>query len=145
MELLATILSIYFNDEEDEIESDCVEIEGEIIEITNPRNMLNIVLYFAEIFECPADEAIRRYLVILLSKNLVDLVDHIVYTEGVLELCALSTTLIEDIIKNYERDLYYKEGQSLEDFHECLELIKHDLEFKRKANCRLSLIQSLAR
>ena len=77
------------------MENDCVEIEGEVIEITNPRNMLNIVLYFAEMFECPADEAIRRYLVMLLSKNLVDLVDHIVYTEGVLELCGLPTILIE--------------------------------------------------
>lgn len=55
-----------------------------MIEITNPRNMLNIILYFAEMFECAADQAIRRYLAMLLSKNLVDLVDHIVYTEGVI-------------------------------------------------------------
>lgn len=56
--------------------------------------MLNIVLYFSEIFECSAEEAIRRYLLVLLSKNLIDLVDHIIYTEGVLELCGLPTTLV---------------------------------------------------
>jgi len=60
-------------------------------------------------------------------------------------LCGLPNSLIEEIIKNYERDLYYKEGQSLEDFQQCLELVRQDLEFKRKANCRLNIIQSLAR
>ncbi len=57
--------------------------------------MLNVVLYLAEVFQCAAEEAIRRYLFVLLSNNLVDLVDHIVYTEGVLELCGLPITLIE--------------------------------------------------
>jgi hypothetical protein len=46
--------------------------------------MLNIVLYFAEMFECAPEEAIRKYLQTLLTKNLIELVDHIIYTEGVL-------------------------------------------------------------
>lgn len=144
-ELLSVILNHYFSEEEEELESDCVEIEGEVIEVTNPRNMLNIVLYFAEVFNIPAEEAIRRYLVTLLSKNLVDLVDHIIYTEGVLDLCGLPVTLIEDIVRNHERELYYGSGQNMEDFHQCLDLVRQNLEFKRKANCRLNIIHTLAR
>lgn len=79
----------------------------------------------------------------LLSRHSIELISHIVYTEGVLEICGLSNTLLEDIVRMYERELYFKDGSSLEGFEECLELVVQNVEYKKKAMCRLNIINSL--
>jgi hypothetical protein len=78
---LTTILHIYFSIGEysenpiEELAVDYVTIEDEDIEITNPRNMLNIVMYFGDVFGVEPAEGLRKYLRALLEKGQQDLID----------------------------------------------------------------------
>lgn len=150
-DLLATILNIYFQLDvhehaNEELPVESVTIEDEQIEVTNPRNMLNIVMYFADKFGVEPAEAVRKYLLALLQKGdpeLLGTVQRIVYVEGVLEICEMKPQVIEDIVKAYERYIYYDKPEAVSHFGACLELVRVDHDFRRRAQCRLSIIETL--
>jgi hypothetical protein len=60
--------------------------------------MLNVLLYLADILKIPPKESIRVFLLELLKRHVMDLVETVVYEENILEICEVGKGFLESVV-----------------------------------------------
>ena len=121
--LLSSIMREYYSSLEAG-SVDSVLIEDVSVEITNPRNMLNVLLYLSEALKVSTFETLRIYFLELIDRRDIELLKEIVYEEKILEVCGVSTELLlQTVVKEAEKSTYKWAGIEPVSFEDVISLI----------------------
>lgn len=94
--LIEYILKCYFKTKK--FSESIIKIQDEQIDISHPRNMLNILLYLNQVFGLKIEVILKIYCSKLLLENEIQILKKIVINEKIFEICQVSREVLDEVL-----------------------------------------------